>query len=48
MTTIRSQEDKRFSSSRLRTIGFIVAYCILVTAYFKTQGGIDGRRRERR
>lgn len=47
MTTIKSQEDKTFSSSRLRTIGFIAAYCILVTAYFKTQGGIDGRRERR-
>jgi hypothetical protein len=29
MTAIRSQEDKTFSSSGLRTIAFIAAYYIL-------------------
>ncbi len=38
MTTIKSQADKTFSSSGLRTIGFIAAYCILVTAYLKNKG----------
>ena len=36
MTTIKSQADKTFSSSGLRTIGFIAAYYSLHTAYFKT------------
>ena len=45
MTRAKSQADKTFSSSRLRTIAFIAAYCILLTAYFQTEGGINGRRK---
>ena len=45
MTRTKSQAGKTFSGSRPRTIGFIAAYCILLTAYFQTTGGIHGRRK---